>query len=266
MVYDAAMISAIQQNLQACALDRATVKTISDLALFNKYMDYLKTPDRNSKHDSQTVIEEYYFLQHQLLSLPRPLRNFDEVISAYTTNDFALSAHDLPSSIPVDPTANHYSTSIETSVRILSLLIIRDPTLDLPCESVLLHIVHQQARAILEYRRSQHQPVGTWADPGMLRQQKPEVHPQTPTLLWICITGHYFSSLKAAAATTSANQMHVYGELLIDILGPEKTAHPELVSDGELELCRCLSLRHLRGENYSERGDIGRIVRSIKAE
>ncbi|KAK7943451.1 uncharacterized protein PG986_012564 [Apiospora aurea] len=68
MVYDTAMIRAIQQHLQACALDPATVKTISDLALFNRYMDYLTTPGSSSKHDTQTVIEEYYFLKHQLLS------------------------------------------------------------------------------------------------------------------------------------------------------------------------------------------------------
>ncbi|KAK8018385.1 hypothetical protein PG991_007575 [Apiospora marii] len=266
MVYDAAMIRVIQQHLQACALDRATVKTISDLALFNRYMDHLKTPGSSVKHDTQTVIEEYYFLQHQLLSLPKPLRNSDEVVSANVTSNFASSTHELPQSVPVDPTADPYSNSIETAARILSLLLIQDPTLDLPCESVLLHILHQQARTLLEYRRSQHRPSETWADPRLLLPQKSSIHPQTPTLLWICITGHLFSSLKAPAATEPSNRMQVYGELLISILGPEKAAHPELVSDEELELCRYLSLRHLKGENYGERGDIGRIVRSIKAE
>ncbi|KAK8053154.1 hypothetical protein PG996_012455 [Apiospora saccharicola] len=266
MVHDPDMIRDIQKHLQACALDRETVKIISDLALFNKYMDYLNIPGNSSKHDTPTIIEEYYFLQHQLLSLPRPLRNFDEAISANTLDNSTPRAHGLTPSMLVVPTADYYTNSIKTAVRILSLLLIYDPTLDLPCESVLLHILHQQVRAIMEYRRLQHQPADIWVEPRLLLQQKQAVHPQTPTLLWICITGHYFSSLEAVAATTPSNQTHVYKELLIDLLGPEKSANPELVSDGELELCRCLSLRHLRGEIYGERGDIGRIVSSTKAE
>ncbi|KAK8131267.1 hypothetical protein PG984_007705 [Apiospora sp. TS-2023a] len=266
MVHDADMILDIQKHLQACALDRETVKIISDLVLFNKYMEYLNIPGSSSKHDTPTIIEEYYFLQHQLLSLPRPLRNFDEAISANTLDDSTLRARGFTPSMLVVPTADSNSNSIETAVRILSLLLIYDPTLDLPCESVLLHILHQQVRIIMKYRRLQRQPADTCIEPRLLLQQKQGVNPQIPTLLWICITGHYFSSLEAAAATTPSNQTHIYRELLIDLLGPEKAAHPELVSDGELELCRCLSLRHLRGENYGERGDIGRIVRSTKAE
>lgn len=259
------MIRAIQQHLQACALDRVTVKTISDLALFNKYMDYLEITGSSPKHDTQTIIEEHYFLKHQLLCLPRPLRNVDEANSS-KTDDFALSARELPPSIPMDPSADLYSALIETAVRILSLLLIRDPTLDPPCESVLLYMLHQHVGAILEHRRPQHKPADAWVGPGLLPQEKPAVNGQTPTLLWICITGHHFSSLKAAAVKTPWNQTRVYRELLIDLLGPEKVSHPDLVSDEELELCRCLSLRHLRGEDYGERGDIGRIVRSIKAQ
>ncbi|KAK8044276.1 hypothetical protein PG993_004300 [Apiospora rasikravindrae] len=101
MVYDAAMIRAIQQHLQACALDPATVKTIADLALFNRYMDYLTMTGSSSKHDTQTVIEEYYFLKHQLLCVPRPLREPNETISANTTNrnsrtDIIVAAHTRP--------------------------------------------------------------------------------------------------------------------------------------------------------------------------
>ncbi|KAK8070132.1 hypothetical protein PG994_006748 [Apiospora phragmitis] len=265
MVYDAAMIRAIQQHLQACTLDPATVKTISDLALFNRYMECVTIPGSSSKHDSRTVIEEYYFLKHQLLSKPRPLRDLDDVISANTTNKFALNALDFPSSMSLDPNADPYLTSIETALRILSLLLIRDPTLDLPCESVLMDILYQHMRTILECRRPQQQPVDTMVDPRMLLQEPLAVHPQTPTLLWICITGHYFSSRKAGTTATWNQPNLIYRKLLRGLLGPEKAAHPELVSDGDLELCRCLSMRHLRGENYSERGDIGYIVNAMNA-
>ncbi|KAK8085605.1 hypothetical protein PG997_006876 [Apiospora hydei] len=257
MVYDTAMIRAIQQHLQACALDPATVKTISDLALFNRYMEYLTMPGSSSKHDTQIVIEEYYFLKHQLLCKPRPLRESEEAISV-----------DFSSSMPLDPNTDPYTNSIEAAVRILSLLLIRDPTLDLPCETVLTDILHQHTRTILECRRQQHQIVNTMVDPKMLLQEPWPVHPQTPTLVWICITGHYFSSLKAGATATSSSKQacFIYRELWIDLLGPGKAAHPELVSDGELELCRCLSMRHLRGETYSERGDVGNLARATKAE
>ncbi|KAK8097152.1 hypothetical protein PG999_013096, partial [Apiospora kogelbergensis] len=251
-VYDTAMVGAIQQHLQACALDTRTVKTISDLALFNRYMDYLTMAGNSSKHDTQTVIEEYYSLKHQLLSQPRPLRNSGEIISIDTnSNKFASDALNFATSMLIDS----YATSIETVVRILALLLIRDPTLDLPCESAIMGILHQNVRAILEYRRPQQgQLANTMVDPRLLLQKSSTVHPQTPILIWICITGHYFSSLKAA--TTTPNQTKIYRELLVGLLGPEKAAQPEFVSDVELELCRYLSLRHLRGEGYSERGDI----------
>ncbi|KAK8880132.1 hypothetical protein PGQ11_001426 [Apiospora arundinis] len=262
LVYDVTMIRAIQKHLQACALDPATVKTISDLALFNRYMDYLTMPGSSSKHDTQTVIEEYYFLKHQLLSLPRPLTDSDEAIPVNTPNNLSLRAREFPTFMLQDPNMDPYSSSIDIAVRILALLLIRDPTLDLPCESAVLDILHQNIQTMLEYRRPQQQQLmDTMVDPRLLLQKESTVPPHTPTLLWICITGHYFSSLKAATTTTNQTTK-IYQKLLIDILGPDKTAHPERVSDGELELCRYLSLRHLRGQGYSERSDIGYIVKS----
>lgn len=149
--------------------------------------------------------------------------------------------------------------AIESAMRILALLYIRDPTIDLPCGEILfLDLLNQRKQA----RHSEDSLI----DPLLLRSHIA----QKPTLIWMCIAGNCFTTLEMKATgeygANNIGRSTIYKELLNEVLGPEVfKKKPELVSE-DMELSRCLDLKYLRGPHWNSRTAMRQILGVIKRE
>ncbi|ORY57543.1 uncharacterized protein BCR38DRAFT_490046 [Pseudomassariella vexata] len=258
---------AVQRLLNACHIDTEIVETIASVAGFNDCLDYCKKKEgTKSKFEPDALMEYFFFLKYQLLSKPEALRDFDEVITPKMSRKFPLSAQDFPTPVSMDLSVDAYSKAIESAMRILTILYLREPTLDLPCgETVLLDLLTRHMTIILTSRRGP-QPENSMIDPSLLEDSTPT---QSATLIWMCIAGDCFSTSKMATSVDHSDKMgqpSIYKQLLIEVLGPHASANPELVSQEDLELCRFLDLRYVRGTQWSERSAMRHILGVIKVE
>jgi hypothetical protein len=259
-------IRIVQRHMEACQLDRIVSETVACVAGFNERFHYSRGDNERNKLELELLMEHYYSLIYRLLSNPEPFRDFDDVISPCTSNNLSLHAQEFPTPESMTTTTDSYTKAVESAMRILVLLYLREPTFDLPCsEGILLELLAQQVRTILADRQLEHLE-DLFIDPLLLHESRSA---QKPTLIWICVAGDFFSTSKFTTPGDHMNMMGqptIYKNLLMDVLGPEASMDPELVSEDDLELCQCLDLRYIRNDRWNARNAIRQILGVIKTE
>lgn len=252
--------------MEACQLDPAVTETIACVAGFNEHFDYSRGDIESNEHDPEVLVEHYYSLLYRLLSNPEPFLDFDDVISPCTSTKLSLHAQDFPTPESMTMTTDTYTKAVESAMRILVLLYLRESTFDLPCsDHILLDLLAQHVRTILSDRQLE-QMEGLFIDPLLLRESR---HAERPTLLWICVAGDFFSTSRFDTAGDHMDEMGestIYKTLLMEVLGTEASKDPELVCDDDLELCQCLDLRYIRNDRWNARNAIRQILGVIKTE
>ncbi|KAI1074032.1 hypothetical protein F5B20DRAFT_574363 [Whalleya microplaca] len=253
------------RHLSACGLSISVIDTITGVAGFNSCISLPLELKGTFRFDPEVAMEHYYYLGYKLLTVPEPLRQFDEVVSPTTTRNLAIDIPSNPARALRGPT-DDCAKSIESAMRILTLMYIREPTFDLPCgETILFKLLDEHLRNILNTRRTP-SSLESLIDPLLLQDSYAR---QRPILIWICLAGDLFSTLKVLSHGDNSHQTsgsNIYQELLENALGPVASTHLDLVSEDDLEVCRLLDLRCLGGQNWNARQAMRHILGLIKQE
>ena len=162
-------------------------------------------------------------------------------------------------------------------IRMLAILLLREPTNDMPCgEASLLNLLEHHLQNILhgiERTRTQRNieeshlvtvsshPCPSTPTPTLLPpfEQKEENRDREnnddtlaackPIYLWLCTAGDLVSTLQGGATggrTDKAGRPSIYQQLLRAVLSADETADPARVSEQDLEVCRIMSLGDMR--------------------
>ncbi|KAI0004663.1 hypothetical protein F4779DRAFT_70344 [Xylariaceae sp. FL0662B] len=253
------------RHLLACGLQRSVVDTITGVAGFNACVSLPLGLKGTFRFDPEVAMEHYYFLGYKLLMDPEPLRQFDEVVSPTTTQNLAMAIPSNSARTMRGPT-DGCAKSIESAMRILTLMYIREPTFNLPCrETILSELLEECLRDILNTRRTTSSSESL-IDPLLLQDSNAS---QRPTLIWICLATDLLSTAKTVSPGDSSDLIDrpsTYQELLQSILGPEASANLDLVSEDDLEVCRLLDLRCLGGQGWDARKAMKHILGVVKQE
>ncbi|KAH8676189.1 hypothetical protein BX600DRAFT_454473 [Xylariales sp. PMI_506] len=260
-------IETVKKHMRSCRLDEHLGSIIAAVAAFNRNLDVMKR-SRNSVHfEPDLVMENYYYLMYQLLSEPEPLRDFDQVISPTTGDKLALHSQDFPTPNSLNSTLDSFTDAVMSAMRILAILYLREPTLDLPCgEAILLDLLARHTNTILQELRLGQFDDDLHIDPLLLQEMRAA---QRATLIWICIAGDLFSAWKLAGAQDpqgSGAQPSIYRDLLRDVLGPELSSNPDLVTDEDLELCHHLNFQYIKNDYWNERDALRDMLGWMKTE
>jgi hypothetical protein len=212
------------------------------------------------KFDPFILADHFDCLIHDLLSTPEPLRSVKELLPS-TATDLEIDVESIIMSTHMAPKpGDGVSKAIESTMRILAILFLRDPLIDLPCgEKAMFRQLEKHVKTILISRALQKQQsslTDTLLFDAPMQSQK-------PVLIWISITGSLLSIRNAATPGDGLDKLgrpSVYMDLLRSALEPAEVADPELVSEEDLALCRVLELRSLSGEPRDERLAMRRIL------
>jgi hypothetical protein len=257
-------VRAITCHLNSCHLDPEVIDAVVSVAAIGLTRDRYKSSS-DPKPCIESSDELYYDLIYRLLSKPEPLRSFDDVISPLTSNNLSLQAQDFPTPESANTATDIYTKALESAMRIIALLYIREPTLDLPCaDRVLLDLLAQHAGTILADRQ-----VVMCEDPFSRSRLPFQMCPsQRPCLIWICIAGHVFtrSKIKLSQGHDGLRYSTTFGELLSNVIGPEASLNPDLVPHEDLELCHHLDLRYIEGEQWNEKIGMRQMLNVMKTE
>ncbi|KAK6064108.1 hypothetical protein SCUP515_11961 [Seiridium cupressi] len=255
----------IHGQLGTFHLDLDIIDMISAVASIGKAISCDPGNGAVTSYVSEESFKNCYKLVYGLLSIPDQLRDFDEVISPSTSFKLSLHTQDFPTPDSTHTTVpNSFTKAVETALRILALLYLKNTTLGIPCrEEILLDILHQQASIIFSDRRLD-LIEDLFIDPSLHQESRSL---QRPVLLWICMAAEYFTNSRTGTqAGNSATQHTIYQELIQDLLTAEELNNPDIMVDEDLEFCRCLDLCHLAGKQWDDRKAIREMLGIIKAE
>lgn len=255
----------VYQQFKASYLHLDVAKAIVAVAEFTRSF----TSDQSQtvtpfRHHSKENLEQFYDLTYRLLSIPEPLRDFEDVISPFASIELSLHNQDTPmSKVKTTAAPDIVTKAIEIALRILALMFLKSQMLDIPCgETLLLELLQQQVATILSERQVNHNEelfINQAAHHESERLQR-------STLIWICLAGDHFSNAKLYNEDSEASRQPTsYIELLRCVVTTKQVADASLVSDDDLLLSRCLDLRYLKGELWDERHAIRNMLGKIQS-
>ncbi|KAI1631474.1 hypothetical protein F4809DRAFT_165704 [Biscogniauxia mediterranea] len=253
----------LTRHLSACGLDLDIISAITDAAIFGKFASGSLGGTGTLNLEGDAAMEHYYSLGYRLLSQPEPLRRLDHATPPNTSPDFVANVSPLGAKAHTwDMGPNPCSKAIESAMRILALLYIREPTFDIPCgNDAMLNLLEENLRIILDICRAQ-SPADLLIDPLLLQDPMQALR---PTLIWMCLAADLIATLKNTPPP--AGRMDSFGQaalicqgLLRHVLGPQVSANLDLVSDADLEVCRLLDLGCLTGHKWDDRQAIKNVL------
>ncbi|KAH9904186.1 hypothetical protein F4778DRAFT_734328 [Xylariomycetidae sp. FL2044] len=251
----------LKQHLFTFGISPIVVDSVAEAAIFNHYAALAKDLKGSPEYSVRRMIEQYYCLGYMLLSEPEPLRPLDEALSPTTTQDLAIHMSPTLRDTPIDAAASIYNKAIESILRILSLMCIREPVLDLPCGvNTMLALLEQHLITVLNYRRTRFSLTETTL------QQSRDIK-QRPTLICICVTFELLWSMYRSSKTNTSSlevdTPKVSRELLRMVLGRDISANPNLMSTEDLDVCRLITWSHIRGQDWDYVQEIRRMLEGI---
>ncbi|KXJ91788.1 hypothetical protein Micbo1qcDRAFT_161817 [Microdochium bolleyi] len=233
--------------MSTIGLDTDLITTIADAVALNTCLSLPTMTKDTFAFDSEAALEHYYGLGYKLLSSGGPLRFNDGTSNNLPSNEDGMMISN-----------QQYATSMRSAIRILVLVFLQNPALDLACdEGSLFELLQEHMQVIMSYIQAQQQsqldqdPFNFLVDPTIRDSQEDSVEAHKPVLLWLCLAGHVLQRNHEVTRAGTEGPLEgelmgkpsIYRSLLQEILGPVASVDPGLVSDYELEVCRCLDLR-----------------------
>ncbi|KAH7039719.1 uncharacterized protein B0I36DRAFT_1514 [Microdochium trichocladiopsis] len=242
-----AVTGRLVRHLSSIGLETDLITTIADVAALNKCLTLSTATKDTFAFDSEAALEHYYNLGYKLLSTGGPLRFLDGSSSTLPPREHSIMI-----------SFQQYITSIKCAIRIIVLVYLQNPAFDLANdEGSLFELLHLHLAAVLSYLRSQQSshldqdPFNFLVDPTIRDSHGASLEAHRPVLLWLCLAGHILQRNSEVTRAGSEGKVEmelmgkqsIYKDLLQEVLGPVAAVDPGLVSDYELEVCKCLDLR-----------------------
>ncbi|ETS86706.1 hypothetical protein PFICI_00534 [Pestalotiopsis fici W106-1] len=240
-------VRTVYRSFEAFKFETEMVETLAATAKFCEEHAAKQDQDPSPfQHYGPEMFEDFHFLSRRLLTIPKRLQEYDEVISPPASADISVHARPFPISEsahiwPPDTTTK----AVETALRILVLMYLKELMLDVPCnDRILLGLLAKHLLFILSAQRLN--PFGT---------------DQIPVLVWICLAGQLFGMMKKTVWLREAIGGHgICDQLLREVLQFDETLTLGSVSEEQLAFSKCLDLRRIQGtwhENEAIRGMLG---------
>lgn len=260
----------LQRRLGLCRISREVVENIVSVAIFGQNWSaaYAKHAMVFEPHP---MMEEFYALQHYLFSVPGPLRDSGDVEEL--TRNLALDCENPPqsegcTSLPQrslscqGPAVNK---RLEHTLRIAVLLFLnqqgRDAAMgDSACIPLLTLLTQDLQLIVAELQKQRASEISN--DPVLLPDFGMAAT-MRPVLIWICLVAHTLQVVNnfygAECYETRRQGGSVYRDVLLEVLGPAAD-DVALLEEDDLEVCRVLDVRILRGEKWDEHAALRSIL------
>ncbi|KAK7908460.1 hypothetical protein PG985_015763 [Apiospora marii] len=274
-----AMHRGLTRHLAPCGLGQATIKAVTTVASYHRCITYTKRQNqqkRRRREGAEAVVyeplevgEHYDYILYRLLAEPGPLLTTRTALT--TSEQQHLNAELLRSDTTSPFSPGDDGIALQSAIRILAILLLREPTNDMPCgESNLLRQLEHHLQTILHSieRTRTKRPVNetpvtivssTYPCPSTpqptLSSPKQKENNDTlatrkPIHLWLCTAGDLVSTLQGGGVTggrtDKAGRPSIYERLLRAVLSPDEAADPARVRERDLEVCRIMSLGDMR--------------------
>ncbi|KAI0129785.1 hypothetical protein BJ170DRAFT_288060 [Xylariales sp. AK1849] len=232
--------------LQSCHVEPVVIDTITSVCSFNRILLSCRAGEIAVQFEPEHLMEEYYDLMHQLLTLPHtlPLR--------------------MDSSRPRrPPTKAIHLAAFETALRAATLICLRAPTLELLLARVgnenLLTLLYEQLHLVLIWFRQ-------------ARRQAPSLESGTtdefigkakPFLVWMCLLGDVigvYVNFHLAGGEDLNGRGFIVRQLMIEILDGRTELELNDLQDGDLRVSRLWDLGSIIGGKWDERRSLQRIL------
>lgn len=232
----------VRRSLEAFNFEKEMTETLAATANFCEDHD-ATNQDQNASSSSQEhaldMFEDFHYLSRRLLTVPEPLRGYDTAMSPpASTTDLPLHTQLYPSSEPMQVYPAHATTNaVETALRILVLMYLKEIMLDVPCNDLmLLNLLAKQLRLILSAQRL-----------GSFGENK------VPVLVWICLASQVFGTMKTSAWVGESIGGHgIHEELLRAVVKFDGMGRFSSISEEDSKFCQCFDLRRIQGAAWNE--------------
>ncbi|KAK6087995.1 hypothetical protein SCUP234_01061 [Seiridium cupressi] len=245
--------------LDPCGVDGEVTGYIAYAASLQKCIADCKAQKGKIKFDPLVFGEHHDMIVHGLLSTPGPLRESEARLSSTTPThiDDTLEARAMSPGLGDEMTATQRCISaLESALRILTILFLREPMVDLPCgEDVMLHLLEGHVKTLLGKKasRSYIDSPDNMVDRSLVAMK--------PPLIWISIAGDLLSKLHGSPWQGGTQTSHsLFKELLRSVLTSEEIDNPSCVPPEDLSICRILDLRYMRGGLWNDSEAMRRLL------
>jgi hypothetical protein len=274
----------IANILDPCRIKCIIVAAITSLAKFTRIISVARDdPTRSIKFHPDALVEEWYWVEYQLVRYPGPLRDEHDLgpdtvhlsppqadssttLVADLTNPIAARIkYVLPRNLKPTPSAN----LLEPAVRLAGVLYIEEMMPDEPrtlnTYAILLELLKYQLRVIMDVLRERQTrlAMGTLGAEEGGDNRLPSLAALRPVMIWICLTGYVVAGVADKHDSPWVAHRYdrsVYRECLATVVGP----FPEYVdylAEEDFALLKLLSIRDLRVKKWDNKSAMKEMLR-----
>jgi hypothetical protein len=263
------MTKTLQHRLGLCGISREVINNIVSVAIFGENWSVAHKAG-SAIFEPHPMMEEFYALLHHTLSVPEPLRDKDNdeeltLLTPILGRNLVLECENLPQS-ENSLSFSHRNLAVqdqvvnkrlERTLRIAVLLFLnqqgRDAAMGEWACAPLLTLLTQDLRLLLADLQTP-RILEISINPALLPDFR-KADAMRPALIWICLVAHALQVVNnfydADSSETRRQGGSVYRDVLLEVLGPA-AEDIRLLQEDDLDVCRALDLRIIRGERWDE--------------
>lgn len=150
-----AMHQGLERHLAPCGIGKTTVKAVTTVASYHRCISYTNRRNRQRRREDDAVVyeplevgERYDYIMYRLLAEPEPL--FTTVMGPEVAKLQQPYAELLDCSTLHSFSNGEDSVALQSAIRILAILLLREPANDMPCgEDKMLRMLEHHLQTIL---------------------------------------------------------------------------------------------------------------------
>lgn len=195
-----AILDILRPQLRACNVSQEVIDTMIATSLFMRTMRAARERTIDEKFDPENLMEDYDFLQRDLLSVPMPLQVHNT--PSHRSEERVESYASVPNAATGNSTQDP-SEAFEEALRVTTLMCLRAGTMEGPWSKISYAalLAHQVSRLHIILDWICKPRVGTpFVDPTLLvgsdDRELPVINAR-PFLVWMCMIGYQLSTYYA---------------------------------------------------------------------
>ncbi|KAI1839976.1 hypothetical protein JX266_013820 [Neoarthrinium moseri] len=251
------MISTLRPVMRRCEISNDVADTIIAVCIFTNTIKLYRRREIAEKRDPDNLLEEWYFLQHELLPSPdfiQPEARLQASGSVERSNAENGHVETVPGCSP----------SLDRALCVTALMYLRAPTMDFisgrAAYETLLTCLVEELQAFRSWMY-QTQALEVYLKTDVESQEF--LRKARPILIWICVVGHYFSHYFNVYHSGWSDR-NPEGSIYFQILQELETQSGAVATDltkSDVEFCHMLSMEWALNGKWDAGSILQRIVK-----
>jgi hypothetical protein len=245
----------LSQSLQECGVNSVVVNSITNVGIFNKTVMCSRSGGISVQFEPEHLMEEYYGLLYELLTLPRPFLSAGE-----SADTVSLESH---FTIKTD-----YMAVFETALRAASILHIRAPTYELmaaqKANANIITILFKQLGTLLTWLREVRKQTSATTTESTAAHTF--IANARLFVVWMCIFEDVIS-----VYTNFHPEQEKYGgqaesvacQLMREILSGGESYGIDSINEDDLRVSRLWNMGNIIGGRWDEKKTLNRIFQNV---